>query len=61
MVACGPCVTFLVNHAVVAGITVDPRYKEGHAGVLVADGGGDVRAVAEVAWAEVRAILPGQP
>jgi hypothetical protein len=61
IVACGPCITFLVNHAVVAGIAVDARYKEGHAGVLVADGGGAQRAAAAVTWAEIRALLPGQP
>jgi hypothetical protein len=61
IVACGPCITFLVNHAVVAGIAVDARYKEGHAGVLVADGGGGERAAAAVTWAEIRALLPGQP
>jgi hypothetical protein len=61
VVACGPSLTFLLNGAVVAGVTVDRRFVEGHAGpVLIKASPGAPSRIA-VGWLQIRAVLPDQP
>jgi hypothetical protein len=57
VVACGPCLTFVLNGMVVTGTVVDPRYKEGYVGfyLLQTEPG---RAELASDWIQVRAIFP---
>ena len=56
--ACGPCLTFAINHKVVDGVTVDARYKEGYLGFYVHHGATSPRAELAARWIQVRAVLP---
>ena len=51
----------LLNGAVVAGVTVDPRFQEGHAGIMMIKGDAVPVSRAEVGWLQARAVLPDQP
>lgn len=58
LVVAGPCVTCMVNSFVVAGVTVDARYKAGLAGTLLVHLASEpAEAAAELHWAQVRALL----
>lgn len=58
VVACGPSLTFLLNHEVITGIMVDPAYKEGFLGFYLHHGHRPAPAELAVDWIQVRAILP---
>lgn len=58
VVACGPSLTFLLNHKVITGILVDPVCKEGFLGVYLHHGHRLAAAKLAVDWVQVRAILP---
>jgi hypothetical protein len=60
VVAMGPSLTFVLNLKVVTGTTVDQRWQEGFAGILV-NAGTEQPAEAAVDWVQVRAVIPGQP
>lgn len=58
VVACGPSLTFILNHKVITGITVDPQYKEGLLGFYLHHGYRLAAAELAVDWIQVRAMLP---
>lgn len=61
VVAAGPCLTCIVNGLVVAGVTVDARYRAGLAGTLLVHLAPEPpEAAAELHWAQVRALLVEQ-
>ena len=61
VVAAGPCLTCIVNGFVVTGVTVDPRYMAGIAGVLLVHlAAAPAAAAAALHWAQVRALLVDQ-
>ena len=59
VVACGPSLTLLLNGAVVAGVTVDQRFAEGHAGPVLIKGWAGARSAVAVDWLQIRALLAG--
>ena len=60
VVAIGPSVTGVVNGYVLTGVVVEPRFREGLAGVLLVHTGAAGAARASVRWAQVRAVLADQ-
>lgn len=61
VVAAGPCLACIVNGFVVAGVTVDPRYKAGIAGALLVHLAVEpAEAALALHWAQVRALLVDQ-
>lgn len=62
VVAIGPALVFVLNGAVVTGLTVDARFKEGYLGYwLLRGSSAPADAVLAVDWIQVRAVLPDQP
>jgi len=60
VVAAGPSVTCIVNGFVVVGVVIEPRFKEGVAGMLVVHAGTAPGARVALRWAQVRALLPDE-
>lgn len=60
VVACGPCLTVVLNGMVVTGALVDPRCKEGFLGLYLHQGPNSPGADLAADWLQVRAIFPGQ-
>jgi hypothetical protein len=60
VVAVGPSITFLLNAAVVAGVTTDQRFAEGHAGPVLIKGDPGPESAVRVDWLQVRAVLADQ-
>jgi hypothetical protein len=60
VVACGPSLTFLVNHAIVGTIPVAPRYEEGFLGFYLHHGESSARAELAADWLQVRALFPDE-
>ena len=56
----GPAIVFVLNGAVVTGITVDARFKEGFVGLWLLQGRQAPRAVMAADWLQIRAVLPDQ-
>ncbi len=56
----GPAIVFVLNGAVVSGITVDARFKEGFVGFWLLQGLQTPRAAMAADWLQIRAVLPGQ-
>jgi hypothetical protein len=59
VVACGPALTLILNGLVVTSVLVDPRYAEGHAGVLLEHRAEHGSPQLDVEWFQARAILAG--
>ena len=60
VVAIGPCVACIVNGFVLTGVIVEPRFKAGLAGVLLAHASPHAESRMALLWAQVRAVLADQ-
>jgi hypothetical protein len=60
VVACGPCLTFILNDKVVTGVTVEREYQEGFLGFYLHHGSTSPRAEMVADWIQIRAVLPQQ-
>jgi hypothetical protein len=60
VLALGPSLVFVLNGAIVTGINVDARFKEGFLGYWLLRGQQAEEAVMAVGWLQLRAVLPNQ-
>jgi len=58
VVACGPCLTLVLNQRVITGLLVDARCKDGFLGFYLHQGATSQRAALAADWIQARGMFP---